>query len=96
MPWIKTTSSREATGDLRAVYESIYPRYPKEYMSSVPAVQNPDGSEDSIIAAHSLIPELMRGIGQGYAALLQPNLPLTRRQQEMIATVVSSANHCFY
>jgi hypothetical protein len=32
----------------------------------------------------------------GLAVLLQPNLRLTRRQQEMIAAVVSVENACFY
>ena len=32
----------------------------------------------------------------GLAVLLQPNLGLTRRQQEMIAAVVSVENSCFY
>ena len=56
----------------------------------------PDGSSDSIVAAHSLIPEAMRHIMSGLGVLLQPNLPLTRRQQEMIASVVSVQNSCFY
>jgi hypothetical protein len=30
------------------------------------------------------------------AVLLTPDLPLTRRQHEMIATVVSALNGCFY
>jgi hypothetical protein len=32
----------------------------------------------------------------GLAVLLQPDLPLTRRQHEMIAAVVSATNACFY
>jgi hypothetical protein len=32
----------------------------------------------------------------GLAVLLRPDLPLTRRQQEMIAAVVSVRNSCFY
>jgi hypothetical protein len=31
-----------------------------------------------------------------YAVMLDPQLPLTRRQHEMIATVVSALNRCFY
>jgi hypothetical protein len=96
MPWIKTIPAREATGTLRETYHQIYSKYPPEYGAGVPTLVKPDGTEDSIIATHSLIPDLMKGIGQGYAALLQPHLPLTRRQQEMIATVVSGANRCFY
>jgi len=32
----------------------------------------------------------------GLAVLYAPELPLTRRQQEMIAAVVSVENSCFY
>ncbi|MCW1967559.1 MAG: hypothetical protein KIH69_005495 [Anaerolineae bacterium] len=96
MPWIKMTPARQADADLRAVYNDIYQLYPDEYKASVPALVNPDGSEDSITAAHSLIPEAMRHIMSAYGVLLQPDLPLTRRQHELIASVVSLQNHCFY
>ena len=56
----------------------------------------PDGKSDSITAAHSLIPEAMRHLMSGLAMLLRPDLPLSRRQQEMIASVVSVENSCFY
>ena len=60
------------------------------------ALRRPDGTNDSIVAAHSLIPEAMRHLMSGLGVLLQPDLPLTRRQHEMIATVVSAQNRCFY
>jgi len=31
-----------------------------------------------------------------FAVMLSPGLPLTRRQHEMIATVVSALNSCYY
>jgi hypothetical protein len=70
--------------------------YPAEYMAEVPALQRPDGAADSITAAHSLIPQAMLHAMSAYGVLLDPNLPLTRRQHEMIATVVSALNRCFY
>ena len=96
MTWIKTVPPDQANPDLRACYESIYALYPPEYRGEVPAVQNPDGSADSITAAHSLIPEAMRHAMMAYAVLLRPDLPLSRRQHEMLATVVSARNSCFY
>ncbi len=51
---------------------------------------------DSIVMAHSLIPEALFGIFAGYGAMLQPDLPLSRAQHEMIAVVVSAINDCFY
>jgi hypothetical protein len=96
MPWIKTTPIEEAGPELRAVYEAVYALYPREYAEKVPAVTRPDGSSDSIVAAHSLIPEAMRHMMSGLAMMYQPHLPLTRAQQEMIAAVVSVQNQCFY
>ena len=56
----------------------------------------PDGTSESVMASHSLIPEAMRHMFAGLAVLLQPDLRLTRRQQEMIAALVSVQNSCFY
>jgi hypothetical protein len=96
MTWIKTVPPAEADAPLRACYEALYAMYPPEYHVEVPAVQRHDGQADSIMAAHSLIPEALRPVFTAHAALLSPSLPLTRRQHEMIATVVSALNRCFY
>ncbi len=96
MTWIRTVPPAAADAVLRQCYEAIYPHYPPEYATEVPALQRPEGGSDSITAAHSLIPEAMRHAMSAYGALLSPNLPLTRRQHEMIATVVSALNRCFY
>jgi hypothetical protein len=96
MTWIKVIPPEKADEQLRACYEEAYRLYPKEYMGEVDAVKRPDGTADSITAAHSLIPEALRHLMAGFAVLLQPDLPLTRRQHEMITTVVSSLNRCVY
>jgi hypothetical protein len=96
MTWIAVTPPDKADPDLRAVYEAIYSQYPPEYAVPVAGLLRPDGGSDSIVAAHSLIPEAMRHVMFGLASLLRPELPLTRRQHEMIATVVSAQNRCFY
>ena len=96
MPWIRTTPPHQAGDELRAAYEAIYALYPPEYGPPVPALTRADGSSDSIVAAHSLIPEVMRHMMSGLAAMMRPHLPLTRRQHEMIASVVSARNGCFY
>ena len=96
MTWIRTISSSEASPELQKCYQAVYGLYPKEYQTEVPALQRPDGGADSITAAHSLIPEAMAHAMSAYAVLLDPELPLTRRQHEMIATVVSALNRCFY
>jgi hypothetical protein len=97
MAWIKTVPYEQADAELRRVYESVRALYPIEYGGPpVSSLVRPDGSEESIVAAHSLIPEAMRHMMTGLAVLLRPGLGLTRRQQEMIAAVVSVENSCFY
>jgi hypothetical protein len=96
MAWIKTTPREAADPELMKVYAAIYSLYPGEYGSPVPALVQADGTSESISAAHSLIPEAMRHMMSGLAMMMQPHLPLTRRQQEMIASVVSIQNQCFY
>jgi hypothetical protein len=96
MTWIKTVPPTEAGPELQRCYEAVYALYPPEYMTEVPSVKRPDGSADSITAAHSLIPEAMRHALSTCGVLLAPDLPLSRRQHEMIATVVSALNRCFY
>ena len=96
MTWIQTIPVERADAPLRQVYDAIYALYPPEYRDPVASLVQPDGTTDSIVAAHSLIPEAMRHMLSGLAVLLRPDLPLTRRQQEMIAAVVSVHNRCFY
>jgi hypothetical protein len=96
MTWIRTTPMEAAEPQLREVYEALYRLYPAEYREPVPAARRPDGGDDSIIAAHSLIPEAMRHAFGTHLAAIAPDLPLSRAQHEMIATVVSAQNGCFY
>jgi hypothetical protein len=96
MTWIKTIPPEQADEHLRSIYESVRALYPREYRDPVASLVRPDGGSDSVMAAHSLIPEAMRHMFAGLAVLLQPDLRLSRRQQEMIAAVVSVQNSCFY
>ena len=96
MTWIRTVPPASADEPLRRCYEAIYGLDPAEYGPEVESVRRPDGTSDSIVQAHSLIPEAMRHMMSGLAVMLSPDLPLTRRQHEMIAAVVSKENSCFY
>lgn len=97
MTWIRTTPQDQAEGELRQRYERINVHYPVEYREEVPAVVDPaTGRSDSITAAHSLLPAAMEHAMSTFGVLLSEELPLTRRQHEMIATVVSALNSCFY
>jgi hypothetical protein len=96
MTWINIIPPSQAGTPLREMYQRLYALYPSEYSEEVPAVTRPDGTADSIIAAHSLLPEVMEPIFTAFGRLLSLDLPLSRRQHEMIATLVSSLNHCVY
>ena len=67
--------------------------YPKEYAQPTDRNRNPDAG---IVASHSLIPEALQYAFSTFGALMSPDLPLSRRHHEMIATMVSVTNRCVY
>jgi len=92
MTWIKTIPYDEADNRLRKAIDGERALYPAEY-----AV--PTGVTDqagSIVASHSLIPDALFHAFATFGVLMSPDLPLTRRQHEMITTVVSVTNRCHY
>ena len=93
MTWIKTIPLSLADERLRQAVERQAALYPPEYQS--PVHPTGDGTS-SIVASHSLLPDALRHAFSTFGALTAPELPLTRRQQELITTVVSVANRCFY
>jgi hypothetical protein len=97
MTWIKTVTPKESPAIARTM-EAIAEAYPAEYSPARRAERRvPDiVKNDNIMLAHSLIPEAMKHFFAAYGALLDPKLPLGRRQHELIAAVVSATNQCFY
>jgi len=96
MTWIKTIPMPEALaseGRLRAAYAAVMPMYPPEYGQPNPVAAL---AEESIVASHSLIPDALEHAFATFGSLIAADLPLTRRQHEMIATLVSVKNRCFY
>ena len=96
MAWIKVVPAESSEGELREAYRAMYQLYPPEYGTEVPAVRRPNGVADSISSALSLIPQALFHGMSTLGVLLDSKLPLSRRQHEMIATVVSALNGCFY
>jgi len=93
MTWIRTISKTDADEELRHAIEAQRALYPKEYADPV----HPDSSgASSIVASHTLIPAVLHHAFATFGALMSPDLPLTRRQHEMIATMVSVTNRCHY
>ena len=93
MAWIKTVRPEDGDETLRAALAAQQALYPAEY-----ARPHPPSADDlpGIVASHSLIPEALHHAFATFGALMSPDLPLQRRQHEMIATMVSLTNRCRY
>lgn len=93
MTWIRTVPLAEADESLRQAVETQKLLYPREYAEPV----HPDDvGGASIVGSHTLIPEALYHAFATFGALMSPELPLSRRQHEMIATMVSVTNRCIY
>ncbi|HET7205821.1 MAG TPA: hypothetical protein VFI95_04495 [Terriglobales bacterium] len=94
MTWIKTIPVLEANEKLLKAMEAQKTLYPKEY--ATPTHPVPEGEAAQIVASHSLIPDALYHAFSTFGALMSPELPLSRAQHEMIATMVSVTNRCVY
>ena len=81
MPWIKTIEPEDATGELKIEYDQAIKRAGKVF---------------NILKVQSLNPASLRASMQLYLATMHGRSGLSRAEREMLATVVSWANHCFY
>jgi hypothetical protein len=93
MTWIKTISAGEDEGVRKAI-DAQRNLYPIEY--ATPTQASDAGEAAGIVASHTLIPEALFHAFGTFGALMSPDLPLTRKQHEMIATMVSLTNRCHY
>lgn len=92
MTWIKTIPLSEANERLLRALDAQRLLYPKEYELPVFQADRMEG----IVGSHSLIPDALHHAFSQFGVLMSPELPLGRRQHEMIATMVSVTNRCFY
>ena len=84
MPYIKMIRPSEATGKLKEIYQSgAGPSAAKGKVSMIRQVQ-------------SLNPEVLAAWRAIDVGIMQGDSRITRRQREMIATVVSATNQCSY
>lgn len=93
MAWIKTVKFDEADAELRERLMKLRALYPREYEAPT---SEQTGTDESIIESHTLMPDAMFHTFAAFAAMMSPDLPLERRQHEIIATMVSLTNDCFY
>ncbi|MEC8494255.1 MAG: carboxymuconolactone decarboxylase family protein [Planctomycetota bacterium] len=81
MPWIRTIRPDEATGRLAKSYRAALERAGRVF---------------GIVRAMSLAPPVLDASMGLYQKIMYAPSGLTRRQREMLATVVSHENHCHY
>ena len=81
MAWIKTIDPAEAAGELKAEYDKAVGCAGKVF---------------NILKVQSLDPATLRASMDLYLATMYGPSGLSRAEREMLATVVSWANHCFY
>lgn len=93
MAWIKTIPFAEADERLQKILTETRKNYPREY--ATPAAKASSINE-SVMDSHTLIPDALYHAFMTFSALMSPDLPLERRQHEMIATMVSVTNECHY
>ena len=93
MAWIRTQSLEDADAEVLEAMAKQRSLYPKEYAQPV---QELDQGLPGIVASHTLIPDALYHAFSTFGALMSPDLPLQRRQHEMIATMVSLTNKCHY
>lgn len=96
MTWIKTLAPTPENPEVRDAMADGSAGYPPEYGQSGGERLPEAVRRDSVMLSHSLIPGAMRHAFAAFGALMDPKLPLTRRQHEMIAATVSAVNRCFY
>ncbi|MDQ3710666.1 MAG: hypothetical protein M3388_00365 [Acidobacteriota bacterium] len=93
MAWIKTIKYEEADEKLQEILMKTRMNYPTEYDAPV---ESASSINESIVDSHTLIPNALFHAFSTFSALMSPDLPLERRQHEMIAMMVSVTNNCFY
>ncbi|MEX2282919.1 MAG: hypothetical protein WEE89_10600 [Gemmatimonadota bacterium] len=94
MTWIRTFSLAETDPKLQSAIEGQAALYPAEYATPVHPVSG--GGTSGIVASHSLIPDALYHAFSTFGVLMSPDLPLARRQHELITTMVSLENRCRY
>ena len=99
MAWIRVIPPAQADEKLKAALEGQAKLYPPEYASSAGQPETAEEKQNEgagIVNSHSLIPEALYHAFSTFGVLLSPDLPLSRRQHELITATVSSLNRCFY
>ena len=81
MAWIRIIKEEEAEGLLARLYEALVKRSGRVY---------------NILKIQSQSPSALKAFLDLYRAVMRGESPLSRRQREMLAVVVSKVNGCHY
>lgn len=81
MAFIRTVSNEEATGLLKRIFDDAISRAGRIY---------------NVVRLMSIRPKTLQASMGLYQVLMHGPSQLSRAQREMIATVVSRENHCYY
>lgn len=81
MPWIQVIEEADANEALQQAYAKV---------------KGDRGKAANILKIHSLLPDTMTGHLDFYMKIMFADGSLSRKQRELIATVVSAANNCPY
>lgn len=81
MSWIRTIAPEEATGQLGQLYNEAVKRAGRVF---------------NIVRIQSLNPPVLAASTRLYLTVMHAPSSLTRAEREMLATVTSWANQCFY
>ncbi|HVZ49189.1 MAG TPA: hypothetical protein VG916_10430 [Gemmatimonadaceae bacterium] len=93
MTWIRTHSPATAPPEVKAAFAAGMGMYPADYAQSSQSAIPPEGR---IVASHSQIPAVLEHAFATFGHAMDPSLPLSRKEHEMIATLVSTLNKCRY
>jgi alkylhydroperoxidase family enzyme len=81
VPHIRLIDPEDADGALAEEYEAAVERAGKVF---------------NIVRSMSLNPEILRASIEMYKAIMFGPSPLSRQERELLATVVSAENECYY
>lgn len=81
MPWIRQVSDKQAKGLLKQLFDEARKRAGKVW---------------NIVRLMGLRPQQLKVSMDLYREVMFGESALTRAERELVAVIVSSANHCFY
>ena len=81
MAWIRMLEREEADGELGVLYDKLAPK---------------GEPLDNVLKIHTLHPRSLSDHYELYKTLMHRPGPLSRRERELVAVAVSSANQCHY